>query len=278
MIRFSNGAALETLASFTLDANRGIALNIGGGALSPAANTTLTYGGIIAGTGALTKSGAGTLVLSGTNTYSGTTSVTAGRLDLDGSAANSAFTVNGGTLGGHGTIGALTIGAGGTLAPGDSPGTLFAGNTTWAGGGNYVWEINNATGVAGTNYDLLSISGSLTVNATSANPFTITLSSLTPSDLAGDVINFNSAANYTYIIASTTTGVIGFSADKFTLNTAGFTNLDPGAWSLNTAGNNLILLYAGAAAIPEPSTYAALAGLAALALAAWRRHSRRRLG
>ncbi len=278
MIRFSNGAALETLASFTLDANRGIALNIGGGALSPAANTTLTYGGIITGTGALTKSGAGTLVLSGTNTYSGTTSVTAGRLDLDGSAANSAFTVNGGTLGGHGTIGALTIGAGGTLAPGDSPGTLSAGNTTWAGGGNYVWEINNATGVAGTNYDLLSISGSLTVNATSANPFTITLSSLTPSDLAGDVINFNSAANYTYIIASTTTGVIGFSADKFTLNTAGFRNLDPGAWSLNTAGNNLILLYAGAAAIPEPSTYAALAGLAALALAAWRRHSRRRLG
>ena len=49
----------------------------------------LTYGGVISGTGTFTKSGAGNLILTGTNTYTGTTTVSAGTLSVNGSLAGS---------------------------------------------------------------------------------------------------------------------------------------------------------------------------------------------
>ncbi len=81
---------LATTATFTLDSNRGIKIGptsgAGAGIIDVATGTILTYGGIItssgAGTGGLTKAGAGTLLLSGANTYTGTTSINAGILQL----------------------------------------------------------------------------------------------------------------------------------------------------------------------------------------------------
>src|SRR5205823_3556566 len=67
-------------------------LNLGTGAVTPSANrqvtvsaNTLTVGGAIGG-GAinLTKAGNGTLTLSGINTYSGTTTISAGTLTIGG--------------------------------------------------------------------------------------------------------------------------------------------------------------------------------------------------
>ena len=75
------GGTLRTTATFTLAANRGIALT-GAGTISTDPATTLTYGGIIAGAGSLTKTGTGTLILSGVNTYTGATTVSAGTLRL----------------------------------------------------------------------------------------------------------------------------------------------------------------------------------------------------
>ena len=49
----------------------------------------LTYGGVISGTGSLTKSGTGTLTLTGDNTYTGGTTISAGTLQIG----------NGGTTG-----------------------------------------------------------------------------------------------------------------------------------------------------------------------------------
>jgi autotransporter-associated beta strand protein len=64
--------------------------------------------------------GASTLVLSGNNTYSGETTVTAGTLLVTGSIASSAFVVvdSGAALGGTGTISATLLANGATLAPG----------------------------------------------------------------------------------------------------------------------------------------------------------------
>ncbi len=232
------------------------------------------FSGAISGTGGLTKSSAGIMTLAGTNTYSGATSLTAGGLILNGSAANSAFTVSGGLLSGSGTTGALTIASGGTFSSGNSPGTFHAGNTTWAGGGTYLWELNNAAGTAGADpgWDLLSISGTLTLTATSGNPFNLDLTSLTLGNVAGAAANFTPNENHTFLIASASGGISGFSADKFTLDTSAFTNdLAGGTWNIAQSGNNLNLVYTSASAIPEPSTYAALIGFVALGLAAWRR-------
>ena len=85
---FASGGSgtLNTTASFTLHANRGIALT-GNGIINTNASRTLTYAGVIAGSGTLTKAGAGTLTLSGTNTHSGSNIISAGTLSVAGDRA-----------------------------------------------------------------------------------------------------------------------------------------------------------------------------------------------
>ena len=243
------------------------------------AASDLTVSAIISSAGGargITKTGTGTLTLSALNTYTGPTIISAGTINLTGSATGSTFTVNtGGTLAGTGTLGALTLSSGSFLSPGSSPGTLTAGPTTFAGGANYLWEVNNAAGVAGTNWDLLSITGALSITATSGTPFNIELKSLTAGNAAGIVPNFNETQNATFVIAATTGGITGFAANAFAINTGGFANAFTGTWSVAANGNNLELNYA-AAAIPEPSGMAALAGLAGLGLVLWRRRTARR--
>jgi autotransporter-associated beta strand protein len=105
-----------TQAVSTFSSNRGIvvgsATGSGTGGISVASGKTVTYGGIIAdnGTGAdgFSKTGAGTLILTGANTYTGTTTVLAGTLQL-----SSATTAAGDILAGSGSTIEL---AGGTLA------------------------------------------------------------------------------------------------------------------------------------------------------------------
>jgi autotransporter-associated beta strand protein len=93
-----SGGTLQTTATFTLNTNRGITLSTGGGTINTDASTTLTYGGVITGSTAFTKSGAGILALSGTNTYTGATTVSAGTLQLAASNVindSSTMAVNG---------------------------------------------------------------------------------------------------------------------------------------------------------------------------------------
>ena len=71
-------------------------------------------------TASLTMSGAGTLFLTGNNTYTGGTNVNGGKVSIDGSQASDVV-VNGGTLGGSGSIAGSVNVVTGLLSPGLSP-------------------------------------------------------------------------------------------------------------------------------------------------------------
>jgi len=83
--------------TFTMPANRGITVNVGGttatplgGTIDVVADKTLTVAGPITGPGRLTKSGSGTLVLSGSSNYVGTTTVSSGTLVVSGMVTGTA--------------------------------------------------------------------------------------------------------------------------------------------------------------------------------------------
>ena len=134
-------------------------------------NTNTEFSGAIAdsfdsGTGptALTKVGAGTLVLSGVNTNTGATRITSGTLLVSGSISGSTLTVDGGTLGGSGgTVGATTVNSGGTFAPGASIGTLNVSGTL-ALGGTAAFELNKSGFTLSS--DLANVTGALTLGGT----------------------------------------------------------------------------------------------------------------
>ncbi|WP_181832519.1 autotransporter-associated beta strand repeat-containing protein [Bosea caraganae] len=92
-----NGGTLATTASF--DMFRTVSL-AGAGSVDVATGTQLELGGSMSGAGSLTKLGAGTLVLSGFNTHSGGTTVTAGILQAGSADAlgSGALTLDGGTF------------------------------------------------------------------------------------------------------------------------------------------------------------------------------------
>lgn len=212
----------------------------------------LSHTTAISGTGSLTKQGGGKLTLTNTNTYSGPTTVAAGELTVNGSVTASTVTVQGGaTVGGSGTLRSLDVTSGGTVAPGDaSPGTLtVSNNAVWQAGGNYAWEIHDATGSAGTGWDSLAITGTLDLTAlSSGNRFNINLASLLElPNTPGNAIHFNSAQTYTWTIATASGGINGYTGtDQFTVNAAGFTNALTDGWGFRVvrSGNALNLEYA----------------------------------
>ena len=189
---------------------------------SVSVNLDTTLSGAISGGGGLTKTNSNKLTLTGNNTYSGSTTVNAGTLEVASGASigSSATTVNsatltvngtagdvtvnsGGTVKGSGTVSALSIASGGTLAVGNSPGSMTASSATWNGGGTYAWEINNFLGSAGSAYDFLNVTGNLTINASSGNKFIIDVISLLASNnTAGEASNFNANSNYSFAIAT----------------------------------------------------------------------------
>lgn len=116
-------------------------------------NTDGTYSGVMSGSGTLTKQGAGTLILTGANTYSGGTTVTAGTLSITGQSptgTGDVFIGPDATLMGRGVItGRLTVA--GTLNPGNSPGFLSTTSTfTMNTGSTYLQDIAGTTQASST--------------------------------------------------------------------------------------------------------------------------------
>ena len=144
-LHLSNGT-LRIAGTAMTSLDREVVLEGTGGGLDIAsAGNTVTLARTVSGSGALTKAGLGELNLTGTNTYTGETLITAGLLSVNGSIAGSSLTtiLDGGTLGGIGTVGDLRVASGGTLAPGNSIGTLHVdGDVTFEDGSTYRIEVD----------------------------------------------------------------------------------------------------------------------------------------
>ena len=115
--------------------------------------------------GGLTKNGLGTLTLSGASTFTGATSVTAGRLNIGLSLVSDVGVASGATLGGEGTASGTTSFAtsGSTFAfdPG-TPGALTA--TTLSLGSSIIQLSNDTAMTAGNTYLVMTSSAGFGVN------------------------------------------------------------------------------------------------------------------
>ena len=164
-LQVGNGGASGTLGMGPVTDNSALVFNLSG---------ATTFGGAIGGDGSLTQAGIGALILSGSNDYSGGTTVNAGTLYVTNSDA-----LPDGT--------SLTVGPGGTFVfdPSATVAPQFSGSATWTSTSGSAWnnaanwtDNNGQSGVPGVaprpnNTDTATFSGSgsvTTINLTGVDP------------------------------------------------------------------------------------------------------------
>ena len=203
-----SGSSDATLTRDT-SGGAGVAYVIGG------LNTNSTYAGAITDSSlGITKTGTGTLILSGTNlSYGSTTTVSAGKLQIDGNKTG-AGAVNvsgsGAVLGGSGTInsgtaGLITVSANSHLAPGSPAvnsgvGTLTTGSLTLSANSILDWEF-------GSGNDQVTISSGAAITLNSGVKINLYA--------AGAVTPFST--NGTYTLFNTTGATVNGSPSVFTV-------------------------------------------------------------
>jgi autotransporter-associated beta strand protein len=226
-------------------------------------SNNVTLSGALWGPGGLNKLGPGTLTLNASNSYNGSTNITAGTLKLGstGSIANSnAISLASGTTFNVASVsGGFQLGAGQTLkglgtvvgnlningnhAPGASPGIqTVQGNYNLQG--QLLIELKGTT--AGSGYDQVLISGSSAYNAALGGTLSLDWTGLTGS----------SDATQLWILRNNTTGTLSGAFANYA-NGASLGNYDGRNWYLwcgadaatgKLSGGNDILL----TPVPEP--------------------------
>jgi fibronectin-binding autotransporter adhesin len=213
------------------------------------------------------QSGALRFAQSGTNT--GTISIANGAtLDVDAAIAGTGTTsvAAGGTLTGSGTIGgAVTVS--GTLAPGNSPGTMgFEGSLVMNNDSTYLFDLaayqdDASGGLAGTDWDLLAFSGTAGLTFNPGSEIYVNFSGIGNPDSGNPF--WDSETHLTWLIADLDSGTLN--ASNLSVANADWST---GTFRLYTEGNDLYLQFV----IPEPTTATLL--LLGLGLAARRQRRR----
>ena len=132
---------------------------------------TLTLSGKInGGSSTLQKTGAGTLIISGSGNNQGSTVVGAGTVFQLGQDNVPVFVNTSGTLSGKGTIGILNMSAGqnGTVTPGTQTSNVAvlttSGINAQSSVGVFSFDLNTSGTVAGTAYDQLAVNGNVNLS------------------------------------------------------------------------------------------------------------------
>jgi autotransporter-associated beta strand protein len=215
----------------------GSMIQLGANSLTVGTANSTTFAGSIDGSGGLVKQGTGALQLSGTNTYTGATTVNAGTLIVNGSIASSALTVNAGAmLAGTGTVGATTIMSGGTFAPGNSPGTMTVqGNLAFQSGAIYLVQVtpslaSSANVTAGGS---AALAGTVNASFASGSYITRTYTILSAAGgLAGTTFNALTTSN----LPAGFSANLSYSATDVILNLTATLGQPSGPAALGTSG------------------------------------------
>lgn len=273
-----SGGTLE-YTGVTASSARGFTVQTGSSAISVTnGNATLTFSGDLTGGGELVKKGDGALLISGNGSArTGATKITGGTLILDGTLGGNTEVSAGGTIAGSGTVRSLAVASGGTLSPGDSPGTLYGiDGAAWQADGNYNWQVAalntdaNDQSLAGdaSGWDLFSVTGVLNLDGldTVNDKFNINLWTLSAlPDTSGPLAGFDPFTVYTWKITEATEIQLNGIAlttntdysDYFNINTLAINGTDGWAGEVPADIFRIVTLDDGNAlylqAIPEPS-------------------------
>ena len=264
--RFGQSDAAGTLSTPT------IAFGAGSGRINFNQSNSTTLSSVISGNGAVYQLGSGTTVLSGQNTYTGTTTVANGQLSVNGSLGNTSVVVLAGAeLGGTGSIaGPVSIAAGGSLAPGNSIGAYATGGVSFAAGATFEYEFDSSRlSSLGSAADLLVVNGPLNLDPAHGTLLTLTDLNTAPVPFVANTTTF-ALINY----SGTWNGGL-FSHDGIALANGSRFMAGAQEWQIdydrasaagidNFTGNYLpSSSFVTITAVPEPSACAmALAGLA----------------
>jgi autotransporter-associated beta strand protein len=194
------------------------------------------------GSMALVKSGAGTMALFGSNSISGTSTINAGSLRVDGVLDHSVVTASSGaTIGGTGRINQAIM-QGGRFSPAiGGVGAFTITNSVTMTGGAYRWSITNATGSAGGSWDLVTVrdgAGTLDLSGAGVGSITIELACA-----SATLPNFDDQNQGSWMIVDAGT-VTGFASNKFTVSLANFSAAYyEGTFAVREDGGNLYVTF-----------------------------------